>query len=53
MAHNRCDLKNSVPKKIVIAFHNISNYVYHFMIKELAEEFEKQLSSLGESTEKI
>ena len=52
MAHNRCDLKNSVPKKILIAFHNISNYVYHFMIKELAEEFEKQLSSVGENTEK-
>ena len=35
-------------KKITIAFHNGSSYDYHFIIKELAEEFEKQFT-LGET----
>ena len=30
--HNICNLKYSVPKKIHIVFHNISNYDYHFII---------------------
>ena len=51
-AHSLCNLKYSVPKKIPIAFHNGSNYDYHFIIKELAEEFKKQLNCLGENTEK-
>ena len=40
--HSICNLKYSVPKKNSIAFHNASNYDYHFIIKELAEEFKKQ-----------
>ena len=32
--------------------HNGSNYDYHFIIKELAEEFKKQFTCLGENTEK-
>ena len=39
-------------KKITIAFHNGSNFDYHFIIKELAEEFKKQITCLGENTEK-
>ena len=46
-------MKYSVPKKIPIAFHNESNYDYHFIIKELVEEFKKQFTCLGESTEYI
>ena len=38
--------------KIPIVFHNGSNYDYHFIIKELAEEFKKQYICLGENTEK-
>ena len=38
-AHSICSLKNSVPKKIPIAFYNGPNYDYHFIIKELAKEF--------------
>ena len=38
-----CYLKYSVPEKIPIAFHNGSSYDHHFIIKDLAEEFEKQL----------
>ena len=45
-AHSMCNLKYSVPKKIHIVFHNGSNYDYHFIIKELAEEFKKQFTCL-------
>ena len=41
-----------MPRKIPIVFHNGSNYDYHFIIKELAEEFKKQFTCLGENTEK-
>ena len=33
-------------------FHNVSTYDYHFIIKELAEEFEGEFECLGENTEK-
>ena len=39
-------------KKISIAFHNGSNYDDHFMVKELAEEFEKQFTCLREKKQK-
>ena len=51
-AHRICNLKYSIPKRIPIAFHNGSNYNYRFIIKELAEEFKKRLTCLGENTEK-
>ena len=41
-----------MPKKNAIFFHNESNYNYHFVIKELAEEFKNQFTCLGENTEK-
>ena len=50
--HNTCNLEYSVPKNIPIVFYNESNYDYHFIIKELAKEFRKQLTCLGENTEK-
>ena len=50
--HSTSNLKNSVPKKISIAVHNGSNCDYHFITKQLAEEFEKQFTWLGENTEK-
>ena len=40
-----------VPNEIVV-FHNSSNYDYHFMIKELSNEFEGQFEYLGENKEK-
>ena len=46
------NLKYKVPKKIPIVFHNRSDYDYHFIKKELAEEFKKQFTCLGENTEK-
>ena len=51
-AHSICNLKYSVPKKIPIVFHNRSNYGYHFIMNELAEELQKQFPCLGENTEK-
>ena len=50
--HSICNLKYSVSKKIPLVFHNGSYYYYHLIIKELAEEFEKQFACLGENTEK-
>ena len=51
-AHSTCNLKDIVPNDISIIFHNGSKYDYNFIIKELAEEFEKQFNCLGENTEK-
>ena len=45
-------MKYSVPKKFPIVFHKGSNYDYNFIIKELAEEFKKQFTCLGQNTEK-
>ena len=50
-ARSICNLKYSVPKKILIASHNGSNFDYHFITKELAEEFGKQLTCLKENSE--
>ena len=50
-AHSIFNLKYSVLEKILISFHNGSNYDYHFVIKELAEEFKRQFTCLGENTE--
>ena len=49
-AHSIYNLVYSAPKKIPIAFHSGCNYDYHFIIKELAEDFEKQLTYLGGNT---
>ena len=51
-AHNICNLRYKVPKKISVVFHNGSTYDYHFIIKKLAEDFKGQFECLGENTEK-
>ena len=51
-AHDICSLRYKIPKEIPEAFHNGSTYDYHFIIKELAEEFEGEFECLGENTEK-
>ena len=51
--HNICNLEYSVPKNIPIVFYNESNYDYHFIIKELAKEFRKQLTCLGKTLKNI
>ena len=49
--HSICSLKCSLSKGNPIVFHNRFTYAYHFMIKKLAEEFERQFNSLVENTE--
>ena len=51
-AHSICNLRFNVPNEIPVVFHNRSNYDYHFIIKELANEFEGKFECLGENTEK-
>ena len=50
--HGIWNLKYSIPKEIPTVFHSGSAYDYHFIIKDLAEESEKQFTCLGQNTEK-
>ena len=51
-AHSIYNLKFNVPNKMPVVFHCGSNCDYHFIIKELANEFEGKFECLGEKTEK-
>ena len=51
-AHNICNLKFGVSKEISVFFQNNMNYHYHFIIKELSKEFERDLTCLEEHNEK-
>ena len=52
-AHSICNLRYKVPQEIPVKIHNGSKYDYHFIIKELAEEFRgEEFEFLGENTEK-
>ena len=51
-AHNICNLRYKIPKEIPVVFHNGCKYDYHFIIKELAEEFEGEFECSDENTEK-
>ena len=52
-AHSICNLRYKVPQEIPVKIHNGSKYDYHFIIKELAEEFRgEEFECLGENTEK-
>ena len=37
-----------MPSEIIVVFHTGSNYGYHFIIKELACEFEGEFECVGE-----
>ena len=45
-------MRYKIPKEKPVVFHNGSTYDYHFIIKELAKEFEGNFECLGENTEK-
>ena len=49
MAHSICNLRFNVPNKTPIVFLDGSNYDYHFIIKELANEFEGQFECLADN----
>ena len=52
-AHGICNLTYRVPHEIPVKFHNGSNYDYHHIMKELAEEFkEADFERLAENSEK-
>ena len=51
-AYDVCNLRYKTPKEIPAVFHNGSTCDYHFIIKQLAKEFDVQLECLGENTEK-
>ena len=51
-AHSICNLRFNAPNEIAVVFHNGLNYDYHFIIKELANEFKGQFECFGENTEK-
>ena len=51
-AHTICNLKFNVPNKIPVFFYNGSNYDYHFIIKELVNEFGGKRLSVMEKTQK-
>ena len=51
-AHSICNVKFNVPNETPVVFQNGSHYDYHFIIKELSNEFEGQSECLGENTEK-
>ena len=42
-AHSICNLRYKVQREIPVIIHNGSKYDYHFIIKELGEEFKGQL----------
>ena len=48
--HSICNLKFNVLNQIPVVFHNDSDYDYHFIIKELAKEFERKFECLEENT---
>ena len=50
-AHSICNLEFKWPNEISVLTHNGSNYDYHFIIKELANTFERKFECLGKSTE--
>ena len=50
--HDICNLRYKIPKQIHVVLHNGSTYDYHFIVKELAEEFEGESECLRENTEK-
>ena len=51
-AHSICNLRYKISKEIPVVFHNGSTYDYHFIIKELAKEFQGNFEYLEENTEK-
>ena len=51
-AHDICNLRYKIPKEMPVVLHNGFTYDYHFIIKELTEEFEGEFECLGKNTEK-
>ena len=50
-AHSICNLRYKVPDNLPIIIHN-ANYDTHFVINQLAKEFDGDLDCIGENMEK-
>ena len=50
-AHSICNLRYKIPREIPVLFRNGSTYDYHFIVKQLAEDFQGEFKCL-ENTEK-
>ena len=37
-----CNIRYKTPEEILVVFHNWSNYDYHFVTKQLVEEFDQE-----------
>ena len=46
-AHSICNLNYKVPQTFPVKSYNGSKYDYHFIIKELPEEFKGEFECLG------
>ena len=51
-AHSIYNLNYKVPQEIPVKIYNGSKYDYHFIVKQLAEEFKGEFECLGGKTEK-
>ena len=51
-AHSVWNFKFNLPNEIPVVFHNSSNYDHHFIIKELATEFEEEFECIGGNKER-
>ena len=51
-AYSKCSLNNKTQREIPVVIHSGSTYDYHFIIKQLAKEFNGEIKCLGEKTEK-
>ena len=52
VTYSICNLRYKTPKEVLLVFYNGSTYDYHFIIKQLAKEFDGQIECLGQDTEK-
>ena len=52
VAHSICNLRCKTPKVIPVVFHNGFTFDNHFIIKQLAKEFDGQFECSGENAEK-
>ena len=51
-AHSLSNLEYIIAKEVTIVFSNGLSCSYHFIKKELAKEFKREFTSLGENTKK-
>jgi len=51
-AHNSCNLRYRVPKKIPVLFHNLTNYDAHLLMQEVGPDTADKISCIAENFEK-